>query len=368
MVRATLVEVDFSTIDPDYERQAAYASHAAGAQRAKRQGRLQDLERRRGAIGAAVAAYQRIDHGEVPEIRVREQFVRLENARPSRGVGLVGADEVPPSAEVLRRRDLASRPPLTRLVHRGGGALRLYLSALYVAHLELAPRERFRNDHGLSTARVAGVPSWATLAGMAGDGAPRARRARANRALDELARIELVALGSGAQKYETFTLLAETGDTSAYTRPGERAPATIALPASFFLNGWHLVLTPAEVAMLLVVRSHRRRIYRGDPGIGVTIAESDRDTLYGVTGEVYQAVHTLAEFDLLKITDTMPNRRRGRVRSKPADADPEASATPVPYHLVALDRFDRDPVSVVRHALRANPIPLRLTTNPSYAD
>jgi hypothetical protein len=139
----------------------------------------------------------------------------------------------------------------------------------------------------------------------------RARRARIARALSaKLLRADLVAIGPlGAQgRYENFNLLADDSTGKAYTKPKRRPqlPGVITLPHTFFTYGWHLALTPAEIAVLLMTRHAERTLppSRGEPG--VAIAQSTRWAVYGISGEAYEAIHELAEFGLLAVHDTMP--------------------------------------------------------------
>ena len=108
--------------------------------------------------------------------------------------------------------------------------------------------------------RVDGQESWAVLCGR---WAPniRARRARITRDLDELVDAELVSIKTkGAQgRYEHFTLLSDDGTGSPYRPPkGYVDPGLLSLPVTFFTQGWHLVLTPAEISVLLMVQDAAR--------------------------------------------------------------------------------------------------------------
>ena len=76
-----------------------------------------------------------------------------------------------------------------------------------------------------------------------------------DRALQELARHGLVERGRPRtlHRFEGFKLLSDSGDGTAYTVPGDSRRAALYLPPTFFLNGWHLVLEPREIATWLML-------------------------------------------------------------------------------------------------------------------
>lgn len=100
---------------------------------------------------------------------------------------------------------------------------------------------------------------------------------------------------------------------------------------------------------------------------GVAIPQSRRWAVYGISGEAYDAIHELEEFGLLSINDSMPHRRRGKIRSLPpppqgaleADGD---SASPVPYTLktAPFTAYGHPALETIRQSLRNHPIPPRL--------
>lgn len=363
-------EVDFARA----ERQAAWREKSAGPLKARRKKRLDDLQGTRTALRRAIDAYQVIDEGQVPTVRLRESFVRLAEARPSPSEVEPDLDRKQQIANRLRR-DVATRPPLTKLVFRKTNALALYLTAIYVAHLEGAPGAQFQNRHR-NAITESGIHSWASLAGLGGPaggskGAPRARRVRVTRALTELAKFNLVEIGSAGEweKFEGFRLNREDGSQHTYSVPGEDAGGTLKLPASFFLKGWHLVLSPAEIAVLLAIISMNKNVRRipGVGQIGVGLPDSVRWGRYGLSGEAYESAHELEEFGLIQIHDPMPERRRGKFqppsRDRPDEPDDEEQSSPQPYRFVydeTTARFDRDPYEVVTKALKDSELPPRL--------
>lgn len=100
-------------------------------------------------------------------------------------------------------------------------------------------------------------------------------------------------------------------------------------------------------------------------GVGAT--DQTRWGYYGVTGEVYTAHHELAEFGLVELLDLIPNRRRGRVTSKPqhpraqagqvSQAAEDRPRLPVYRFITHPEAFDRDALEVVSRALSASPPP-----------
>jgi len=352
------------------ERQAAYRKQADEREVARRAARLARLRAVEAPIKHATDAFERLDRGNSPLVRLREGFIRLEEPRrpggrpPDQDV----ADEM--SREESLRRDVETRPPLTRLIFRRSLSLPLLLSAIYVAHLESNPGKRFINRHGVSM-KVAGDSqfTWAQLAGMdrGRSETPRARRARITRALEELSNAGMIILGSGHARYEKFGLAREDDSSRRYVVPGESAKNVVSIPAQFFLRGWHLVLTPQEIATYLMIahltywRGPRKGVLPGELE-GVAALQSVRDESYGLSGEAYETVHELEEFGLIDIHDPMPERRRGKIRPRKSAAGrtirTESGAPPVPYRFVLRD-VDPNAMAadVVIKTLAANPLP-----------
>jgi hypothetical protein len=130
------------------------------------------------------------------------------------------------------------------------------------------------------------------------------------------------------------------------------------LPYNFFANGWHLALSPAEIAVLLMVRRAERTIPASAEEPGVALPRSTRWAVYGISGEAYEAIHELEKFGLLSVHDPMPHRRHGKLRplSPPLKATAEADGdltSPVPYRLETkpFKAFDRPAVEIIRESL-----------------
>jgi hypothetical protein len=371
----------------DFERdtrQQEWRHRSAEKLRAIRRARLDRLRAEEPAVRRALSEYEVCDEGNVPMIAFRQDFVRLRQARDVQGLSTDNDAEIQPGgvASHRRARELASRPPLTRLVNRRSNALALLMTAVYVAHLEVGPGAMFGSDRRNAT-KVGNLVPWSALAGMNAPRDGRARRVRVTRAIDELVVAKLASLGpvGSRDRYDRWQLLSDSGSEQPYKVPGETAPKCVRLPASFFLRGWHLVLEPTEVAVLLAVMDMTGRIdFRGrrqSDGVGVALPRSVRRDLYGISGETYTHVHELAEFGLLELYDTMPHRHAGKIRPKAAIAQAsdsaggvgdesksadDDSAAPEPYRFVIKDTsvFDRDAATVVKDSLSTFPLPYRL--------
>lgn len=371
-------EIDWTNVrsDADAKRQAEWRDRSVQPIKAARAKRLQLLNRQREAILRATDAYIRLDEGDVPWIGLRNDFIARESA-----TGPQVPDElepVKPSREEhdrRRRRELLGRPPLTRLVHRQSNALSLYLTATYVAHLEVKAGNAFVNQrHNLHGSKATQF-GWIWLAAMTIPKEERARRARMRRALDELVVARLVNIDTpGAPgRYENWTLLADDGTGAGYRVPSERGPDTIRLPASFFYNGWHLVLAPGEIVMLLAI-IHRSKWAGAEAGLypWISLPRYIRKATYGLSGEMYLHAQQLIEFGLVELRDPMPNRRRGKIKPERVakilpDADDktkdvEDKLHPVPYdfRLAESTVFNQNAFTLAHKTLSALPIPHRL--------
>jgi hypothetical protein len=350
----------------DAERQYAWRTESVAKLEAQRADRRRGLETQEEAIRRALEAYRGLP-APYRMIRLREDFVALRDPRPL-SPALGGPEpEQPLSRSAALREDYRTRPPSTKLLMRKTHALCSYLAMIYVAHAEPQATKVIRAN----ASRTGRAESWAVLCGR---WAPtvRARRARMARDLQELLRADLVSIGPlGAQgRYEKFRLLADDTTDQIYKAPRRhsRQPSVLTLPSTFFTNGWHLVLSPAEIAVLLMARHATQTlpISPDEPGVG--LPRSMRWSVYGISGEAYEAIHGLDEFGLIAVHDTMPHRRHGKLRLLPPErhaaleADGE-SIGPVPYRLeIQPDTaFDRSALPTVHRSLLDNPTPPRLS-------
>lgn len=269
-------------------------------------------------IQRALRAYSELDSGNLETVRIRGEFVRLEPPREAR----------PEPHHYDWPSDVESRPIMTRLVARKQHSLKLLLSMIYVAHLEDQPNASWKNRHP-NTPKRGRSTSWLELSGL---WVPvdrvmpkyvRAQRRRLTTPIGNLVANGLVGLigSSGvAGMYNNFELLSETGNGAGYQVPGERQARNkdvIEIPADFFRSGWHLVLTDLEIVTLLALIDRTAELRgasrsRGIHDIGVDLKESVRWSTYGLSGEAYNSVHKLHEFDCIDLIDPMPNRRSAR--------------------------------------------------------
>jgi len=357
----------------DAERRYIWRTESVAKLTAARQRRRLELERREGEIRRALEAYRGLPGGGVDVwVELRSEFVALREYRPLPPA--LGGDEgdepdEPSDRATLLRDDYRTRPPCAKLLMRRTHALASYLTMIYVAHLEAADGNPGRANKHANATRVNSQDSWAVLCGR---WAPniRARRARMTRDLDELLAAELVSIKTkGTQgRYERFGLLSDDGTGRPHQLPRSTPESgTLGLPAAFFTQGWHLVLTPAEVGVLLMAR-HAVRPHTGstDPP-GAPITRTKRWQVYGISGEAYSAIHELHEFGLLRVHDTMPNRRRGKLRTPPAEEraaleQADESLAPVPYYLAPRpdSMFHRSAVATVHASLLDHPAPPRI--------
>jgi len=317
--------------------------------------RLEKLEDREESIHRALQAYRGLP-GRYFTISLRAEFVALRTRRALPPALGGPEDEQPLDRSTQLQDDYRTRPPSTKLLMHKTHALQSYLAMIFVAHAEGTTGTAARAN----ASRVGGAESWAVLCGR---WAPtvRARRARLARDLEELHRADLVTIGaSRAQaRYENFRLLAEDSTDRVYTVPkGEPRTPVIMLPYNFFANGWHLALSPAEIAVLLMVRHAERTFPASTEEHGVALPRSTRRAVYGISGEAYEAIHELEKFGLLSVHDPMPHRRHGKLPplSAPLKAAVEAdgdSASPVPYQLATapFKAFDYPAVEIIRQSL-----------------
>jgi hypothetical protein len=355
MPRITFDLSEVNPLDPDRVRHQRYMERVAHKAAEARQHRRKALLGEQDGVHAAVTALLTLsEEAGNPDIRLRRRFVRLDEAReresdparlPQR------ADEQPGVLSKAVARDVATRPPATQLVHRPSRALALYLTGVFEAHCTTPAGTVHDNSRRLTAA----PDGWAVLVGDKLS-TPRNRRVHLARALDELCRKSLVQLppSRSSQRYDRFQLLMDDGrGEQRYQVPGSTG-GVMDVPPAFFLNGWHLVLEPREIATWLMLyemsRYHRGR---GRAKEGVGIVEAQRWGFYGVTSEVYAAHRELSEFGLVTTHDSVAGRRMGRVDPATLD-EPQDLVT---YQFSLNPRaFEREAFAVVVDCL-SNPLP-----------
>lgn len=223
-----------------------------------RLGMLRDLDRDLKPVLKALNDDFAVGVG-IGRVLIRTSFVRRTPYE-----GLVSDRRLPPPEE---------RPPSVRLMKSNGVAQPFYLTTLFIAQTRTKVGTKFSNT--LPTAPVPGTGAartWAdyvavplNVSAQARGKAARGERIRDDNrrrqiygALRTLAAQNLVHLpnaSSPSRQYEDFRVLEEGGVEAValrrYAVPEE--PQVFTVPASFFLNGWHLVLTRSEIAFLLML-------------------------------------------------------------------------------------------------------------------
>lgn len=318
------------------------------AQKARTKRRTQ-LDKRAKAIQRATDKYEQLDYrNEQPDVRIRRSFIRLGTARSDRE-----DDSWPDTVREALKADVATRPPLTKLIHRPSNALQMYLSLLYVAHLEFEPGARWKNNRENN---VAG--GWGQLCGLrAPSTANKELNLRVTRALTKLADHDLVRVGERRRRnrFDGFTLHRED-ERQAYFVPS--VSESRVLPAAFFRAGWHLVLTNEEMATLLAIieQTGQPRSRRDAAEAGVALPESVRWNFYGLAPEAFAARHELEEFGLIEMFDPMD-----RTNGKLSDTQRQADVLRAPRLTLKLKEFDfsRPALEVVSAKLR-DPLPPRM--------
>lgn len=313
---------DFFAATPDspskkpLSREAAYLSKATENLYAERERRLAFLKKAitKGAITRATDRLTALGHPDRDYIVIRSAFIYRHPARPAWD---------PEGPE-----DITTRPPLTQVLKgKNQHAIALYLTKLFVDQMRAAhaaadnptppPQPRRRN----TVYNIDNSPSEASLIGLPSINRRNQRRVF-NRALDALHKAELVDLGDTGQRYATHRLNREDGSGHTYTIPrgDPDIPQHLCLPTEFFTTGWHLVLTPSELATFLAVChvADRKlpRVADGQTPRRTYLAESLRRDNLGLSDEAYLSIHQLAEFGLIDIDDTVEGRRRGRIPPK----------------------------------------------------
>jgi hypothetical protein len=291
-------------------REAAYLSKATDNLYAERERRLAFLRQAvtRDAINRATERLTALAHPDRDYIVIRSDFIYRHPAR---------------HWEPQRTEDITTRPPLTQILKgKNQHAIALYLTQLFVEQMRAAhadnpaPPPEPRRRH--TVYNIDNSPSEASLIGLPSINRRNQRRVF-NRALDALAKWELVDLGDTGQRYAAYTLNREDGTGRAYTIPrgDPDIPQHLCLPTEFFTTAWHLVLTPSELATFLAVChvADRRlpRVADGQTPRRVFLAESLRRDHLGLSDEAYLSIHQLAEFGLIEIDDPVEGRRRGRI-------------------------------------------------------
>lgn len=352
--------------------QVRFMQRAIETHRAARAQRLKELTGRASSITSAMEEYERIDTKDVTEIRIPAGFVRLPEERPSSLW-----ESALPYTPLVQKREVTTRPPMTRLVNRDSNALSLLLTALFIAQLEGEPGTNYINGHPNTYVKSGSDngPAWARLAAIEQPtDTLRLTRTRVVRALQALERHNIVApnlTSSGRKSWDPFRLKSADGSGGPHRVIGDGAhwKLRVDVPVGFFLQGWHLVLDPTEIVTFLAIVEMTRR-QRGYPrrtagDVGIALPIRVRRGWYGLSDEAYEAIHLLEEFGLIGIQDTMTGRNRGKIKAY-ADGDKDGSRAPEPYRLIYPAEneaavFSEPAIERVKRVLSTNRVPPRLT-------
>jgi hypothetical protein len=350
------------------KRRAAWRSGSEEKEIQARSDRIDYLDTRRDVVDETLDSYAALANPNAV-VRLRAGGLYIEQPRPY--PPSLGGPKLPKGTtrKDQKARDLRTRKPLARLVGLKGKGLSTYLSMVYALHAEGVTTDR----HPLAAGVYAGDVPWSTLCGRQG-GSPRARHARMQRDVNALVTARVARRRTDARQGEPgLSFLSDTGSGDAYELPEALDPNVIPLPASYFLNGWHLVLTQQEQLMLLTVYdAYARMMYDRFDWMenGVALTQHQRWSLYGVSGETYGTIHELEEFGLISIHDPMATRTKGKF-TPPTDAERaeyEARGyafSPVPYQLKPVaNAFDRKALYAVGQTLANNPLPPRMHDIP----
>lgn len=345
MVRAVVRDVT----SPQARRRQQWADAAGEHARDARRRRLDVLEARESQIraGADLLIEERDAGIKVAEVTLRDGFIRRS------GELLVAREvdprlspqrkaEFPGELQKARRAAKAVRPPLARLVNRNGWAVPLELSALAVASFRAEPGHRV----DLTDVPNVGPASWSVLVGDPARSEPARRHVTdALRRLRDEGLLGLPGLhGREYQRFDDWELWAEDGARERYSVPEQG----LRVPVDFWLRGWALVLTPPEIATYFMMRSLARQYSVRHARIGVGVAPSRREQVFGITKGVYACANELEEFGLLERTT---ERQPGTPGADPREVD---------RWKVRPGALNRDAFDTVTTVLREKPTPARM--------
>lgn len=277
-----------------------------------------DLSRRLDRLarieGQAEQARDRLGRIRTPRnLRIRVEFAMRSDPAVPRGD--LADRLLPPRNE---------RPPATRLVSPRGIALRLYLTALFIAQSRSAGA---MPGNTLPLADTDAPVSWIDLiatpaerhSGRVYSGQREKKLRQVHDALRRLSTPEnqLVRLPSsqraGAGRYEGFLLMHEGGapndggDNRPYTVPAAESK-TMFLPDGLFLNGWIHVLEDSELAFALMLACLRSRADRAP----VFATSEVRLLQFGLGRDAYESHGILSRLGLVRVHAGHAGRRLGR--------------------------------------------------------
>jgi hypothetical protein len=249
------------------------------------------------------------------------------------------------------------RPPATRLVSPRGIALRLYLTALFVA--QSRPSGTMPGNN-LPLAAADAAVSWTDLIATPGvrhrhHGQREKKLRQLHDALRRLSspELQLVRLPNferaSTGRYEGFLLMHEGGapadgdDNQPYTVPAAQA-TTLYLPPGLFRNGWIHVLEDSELAFLLMLACLRSRSGKKQ----VFATSQERLLQFGLGRDAYESHRVLSQLGLVRVhPGPHPGRRYGRA-GRYLKRDP-----PKPHRFALLNEGFDEPALPITHEVMA---------------
>ncbi|WP_456921279.1 hypothetical protein [Geodermatophilus sp. SYSU D00705] len=210
-----------------------------------------------------------------------------------------------------------------------------------------------------------GPPTWSDLIAIATESRPGPRRTytsphdnrvrQIGSTLNHLAHddVQLVHLPNGSRrkaKYEGFMLLNEAGDLERASVLPYRVPQpfepVFGLPPSFFLRGWHAVLSDSEMALLFALLAHVG-LLAWAPGTTAQLDGTTRIQFHGLSLDTYATHKYLARYGLLEVVPDENRRPDGTFEGQ------REGLRPIPHQLRVLEQgFDRDAMGVVSATLK----------------
>lgn len=273
--------------------------------------RLDRLARIEGQAEKARESFERVRKPR--NLRIRIEFaMRSDPAEPN---GELADRLLPPRNE---------RPPATRLVSPRGIALKLYLTALFVA--QSRPPGAVPGNK-LPLADTDAPVSWIDLiattserhSGLVYSGQREKKLRQVHDALRRLSspEVQLVRLPNFHRtptgKYEGFLLMHEGGapigggDNQLYTTPTAESK-TMYLPGGLFLNGWIHVLEDSELAFVLMLACLRSRFDKAP----VFATGEARLLQFGLGRDTYESHRVLSHLGIVRVQAGAHGRRLGK--------------------------------------------------------
>ena len=265
--------------------------------------------------------------GQVERARESFEWIRTPRTLRIRTEFAMRSDPAEPNGDLadrlLPRRN--ERPPATRLVSPRGIALRLYLTALFVAQSRLPGAVP---GNKLPLADTDAAVSWIDLIATSSErhrgrvySSQREKKLRqVHDALRRLSSPEVQLVGlpnfqrAPTGKYEGFLLMHEGGAPAGgegnelYTVPSAESK-TMYLPRDLFLNGWIHVLEDSELAFILMLACLRSRFDK----VLVFATSEVRLLQFGLGRDAYEAHRLLSRLGLVRVLKgPHPGRRLGR--------------------------------------------------------